>query len=754
MQRPPHALAIFVVLVFALVASPSLGDDADRGDANPLIEELGRNAVRVRSAAFPLRAGGTAAGQALGERLDRLGYERVRGRRPERPGEYFWGFERFWIYRREHRLAGRDYDARLFALDLERDSGRILGAHDADGEPLSMDRLWIEPELLAESLDADRAERRATRLAELPEHVWRPVLAAEDGRFFDHVGLDGRSVARALLANAKAGGVAQGGSTITQQLIKNRSLDSRRTLGRKASEAVRALALEAAHDKRDILEAYLDDLYLGHVDGLAIHGLATAARVYFSKDADDLSLAESAALAAMIQSPNRMRPTDHAERLRDRRDWVLGRMAELGWASDAEVERASRTPVRARPSKPAPPLANSAIGWIRAVGEDEAGKRLRRGRGVVVETTLDPLLQAIAEDEAAAWLRTLARRGHRDARVALVALDASTGDVLAHVGADPRQRGGFDRARSARRQPGSAIKPLVLLEAFDDCGRRDPAYPARHILDAPVTVDLPSGPWRPANSDGRHRGIVTVRDALRDSLNVPFVRLSRWCGEASMARTLRRAGLDLPSPVPPSFVLGAVETSPVELAGAYSAIAGLGRRVRPRIARRIEKPGGWPIERFGEGSRQVVEPASAFLVHDLLRDVARQGTAEVADIAGLPVAAKTGTSSNQRDAWLAGYVGNLVVVVWVGRDDDRPLGLGGSTGAAPLWRAFVERAAPAWPWRAIERPRGIVTRHIDPTTGLRVVRLHPRAEPELFRRGALPPRDSWFREDEPVDVIR
>ncbi|MEM8931114.1 MAG: penicillin-binding transpeptidase domain-containing protein, partial [Acidobacteriota bacterium] len=321
------------------------------------------------------------------------------------------------------------------------------------------------------------------------------------------------------------------------------------------------------------------------------------------------------------------------------------------------------------------------------------------------------------------------------------------------VDGDQRQRGGFDRARSARRQPGSAIKPLVLLEAFDDCGSRSPAYPARHILDEPLEIDLPSGPWRPENSDRRHRGIVTVRDALRDSLNVPFVRLSRWCGETSMARTLRRTGLDLPRPVPPSFVLGAVETSPVDLAGAYTAIAGLGRRVRPRITRRIEKPGGWPIERFGERQRQVVEPASAFLVHDLLRDVARKGTAEGANIEHLPIAAKTGTSSDRRDAWLAGYVGNLVVVVWVGRDDDRPLGLTGSAGAAPLWRAFVERATPAWPWQSIERPRGIVTRHIDPTTGLRVVRLHPRAEPELFRSGALPPRDRWFRDDEPVDVI-
>ncbi|MEM6796713.1 MAG: biosynthetic peptidoglycan transglycosylase, partial [Acidobacteriota bacterium] len=252
---------------------------APRAGANPLLYELGRSESRVYSAPFKIRPGGTAAGYGLAERLDRLGYRRVQSK-PESAGEYFFGFDIFWIHRRSHRSAGRDHDARLFGLRLDGRGGRILEAVDAARAPIDWDDAWIEPEVLAESLDGGRARRVRLSLEKLPEHAWRAVLAAEDARFFDHLGVDGRSVARALLANVRAGEVTQGGSTITQQLIKNRDLTPKRTLPRKASEAMRSLALEAAYDKEQILEAYLDQVYLGHQQGLAVHGFGTAAEVY------------------------------------------------------------------------------------------------------------------------------------------------------------------------------------------------------------------------------------------------------------------------------------------------------------------------------------------------------------------------------------------------------------------------------------------------------------------------------------------
>ncbi|MEO1368173.1 MAG: penicillin-binding transpeptidase domain-containing protein [Acidobacteriota bacterium] len=336
--------------------------------------------------------------------------------------------------------------------------------------------------------------------------------------------------------------------------------------------------------------------------------------------------------------------------------------------------------------------------------------------------------------------------------MALVTLDATHGDVLAYVGGDPRS-GGFDRARSARRQPGSAVKPLVLLEAFEACGGEAALTPATRVADEPLRIDLPSGPWQPENSDGSYRGAVDVRTALRRSLNVPFARMGRHCGVEAIGRRLRRAGLDVPREPPMSVVLGAVETSPLELAAGYTAIAGGGQASRPRPVLRLEKPGGWILERVRVKRDRVTSAATAFLVHDLLRDAVRDGTAATADLPGHAAAAKTGTSQDRRDAWLAGYASNLVTVVWVGRDDDRPLGLTGAQAAAPLWRAYMEKATELRPPAEVRRPSGVVTRHVDPTTGLRVLALHPRAQAEIFRRGALPPRDRLLSKDDPVPVL-
>ncbi len=748
----------FFLLVITLPGTPSAAQGTSTDTStNPLLAELGRNESRIYSAPFDISLGARIDELALEPRLQRLGYDRVQNR-PSQPGQYFWGHDVFWIFRRACRVGGEDHAARLIGLDLDRTDGRIVSTRDADFAPIESDALWLEPELLSESLAGDRATRRPTRLADLPEHVWRPILAAEDSRFFDHLGVDSRSVARALLANVKAGKVKQGGSTITQQLIKNRDLTPKRSLGRKASEALRSLALEATYTKEDILEAYLDQVYLGHVDGLAIHGLATAAHVYFGKKAAGLSLAEASLFAAMIQGPNRLSPIRHLEAAEERRQWVLDRMQSLDWVTESEIKRAKSTRIRLHRRRPEAPIGTPALSWIRAEAKAKAKKRFARGRGVVIWSTLDPVLQISAEKEAGLWLQRL-RREHKHLKgaplsLAIVSLDAQTGDVLALVGGDPAQRGGFDRSRSARRQPGSAIKPLLLLEAFERCGARDPVYPARRIADEPLEIQLASGSWAPTNSDGRFRGEVSLRDALRLSLNVPFARLGRWCGEKAIGERLRRAGLEVPDDPPPSFVLGSLEVSPLELAGAYTALANAGVASRPRPIRRMERPGGRRVGRFGTDQKRVVGNDSAFLVHDLLLEAARDGTAKAAAIDGLAVAAKTGTSSDRRDAWLAGYANGIVTVVWVGRDDGKPLRLTGAQGAAPLWRELMAKAAKARAAHTIRRPRGVVTRYFDPKSGLLVTRFNGRAQPEIFRRRALPPKKRLWRHDPDIEVIR
>jgi penicillin-binding protein 1B len=752
------------VFLLVLAAAPLAGG-CQFQKAPPLESRLGRSEVRVWSAPYPLVRGVTVRGAGIPERLDRLGYTRVR-RRPQAPGEYFWGEDKVWIYRHGHRWDGRDWPPRLICLELDPYRGEIQAVVSASRRPLvrPTDGAWLEPEVLAESLDGRRAPRIPLRLADMPERVWQPVLAAEDHRFFAHRGVDTRSLARAVLANLRLGGVAQGGSTLTQQLVKNRDLTPRRTVTRKVSEALRALDVDSAHSKQEILEVYLNHVYLGQVDGLAVHGFGAAALAFFGKPAETLQVQEAATLAGMIRSPNRLSPLRHPAEAKARRDQVLASMGQLGWLLPADVAAAQARPLGIRHVAPRPPMAGSFIAWAAAVARRTAPERIARGRGVVLETTLDPLLQLEAE-RAVVLATARLRRDHRELRnaplgVALVALDPSDGGVVAYVGSPPGSLpGGFDRVRQGKRQPGSLVKPLVLLEAFESCGG-EPIYPASRVADEPVQLALPGSVngkgavWEPVDADRRFLGVVSVREALRESRNVPFVRLARRCGFAATADRLREAGLAIPSPPPPSFVLGSVEATPLQVARAYTVFATPGDAMRPRPVSRVERPGGSRLDRIWPYRRRVVSPASAYLAIDLLRDAAALGTARAAAIPGLVVAAKTGTTSEQRDAWLAGHAGGLVTVVWVGRDDGRPLGLTGSEAAAPLWREFMRRAVPLRPPHRLERPPLVVDRYVDAETGLLVRSFNPRAMREVFREDVLPPRDRFWRADEDVPVVR
>jgi penicillin-binding protein 1B len=763
-SRSPRVVPLICLYALSLLGLLALGPPPvlaqGGGSEGPtLADELGRNDVRVLSAPFPVHPGATVSAMALPERLERLGYTRVRDR-PDRPGEYFWGHEVFWIYRRAHRIGGDDYPAALFGLEL--DGGRVTGFRSSDGEALWPDgrrQPWLEPEVLAESLTGDRARTVRVDLDALPEHAWRTVLAAEDHRFFDHAGLDWRGIARALLRNAQAGEVTQGGSTITQQLVKMRDLTPRRTVGRKASEAVRALALEAEYDKREILASDLDHVYYGHVGGLNVHGLGTAARAFFGKPVERLDLGESAVLAAMVQSPNRMAPDRHPERVLERQRWVLSRMEELGWASPDEVARERRRGLpRLDLSPPSPPAARRYLSWLRAVAEEEAPGRFEEGRGFVVQTAIDPLAQEWAERAVAEGLDRLRRERpalrRQPLSAALVALDTRTGAVLAYVGGDPDDRADrFDRARLARRQAGSAVKPLTLLQAFDDCGAREPLAPASRVLDEPVTLELPSGPWTPANSGRRSRGVVDVRESLVSSLNVPFVRIARWCGFDEVAATFREAGVGLPDEAPPAFVLGAVETTPLEMAGAFTVFANLGLAVRPVPALSLSRPGGRGIERLEARGERVAEPAAAWLVRDLMADAVRRGTGRPAAIPGVEAWGKTGSSSDLRDAWFVGGAGSVVAAVWVGIDDGSPLGLSGSQAAAPIWRAFVTPTVAARPPLDQQTPDDVVVRWVQDSTGRLVEHRRRGAHSELFDRDHLPPERRLLRPDPPLPVV-
>ncbi|MCH9649089.1 MAG: transglycosylase domain-containing protein [Deltaproteobacteria bacterium] len=722
-----------------------------------LEDELGRSETRVYAAPFEILPGTSVATTALAQRLERLGYQRVH-RKPERPGEFFWGHETFHIWQREHLREGDNQPAELLSLKLSRGTGRILHLGGSPNDRSSK-RLWLEPELVAEDLGGRRAARHPILLKELPKHVWKPLLAAEDARFFEHSGIDARGIARALLKNARAGKVVQGGSTLTQQLVKIRDLTSKRTVGRKVSEAMRALELEAEFDKQEILQAYLNSVYYGHIQGVSLYGIGTASRAFFSKAPEALSLAEAAMLAAVIQGPNRLSPTRNPKAVLDRQRWVLSRMEELEWATAGELRKARGQNLPRLRLKVPPPQGNRHfLAWLRDLAEQEAPRQREKGRGLVLETTLDAHLQEIAKTAIQEGLGKL-RRSRRRLRsqplsAALVALDGKTGEVLAYVAGDPSSsEDAFDRVRRAKRQPGSAVKPFVLLEAFESCGSREPLYPARLVADKAVKLPLPTGAWEPQNYDGRFRGPVSLREALVNSLNVPFVRTARWCGFEETARTVRQAGLEVPKEAPPSFVLGAIESTPLALAEAFTVFTRLGYRSRAVPLKRMSTSGGRLLSRGDSSRRKVAQPATAFLVLDLMRDAVVRGTAQGAALDDYQAWGKTGTSSDLRDAWFVGGSGSVVTAVWVGLDDGTPLGLSGARAALPLWHQFMKQAVPHRPTSRPNRPREIEEHWVDASSGLLLRKSRRDATRELFREDATPPRKRFLRRTQPVPIV-
>lgn len=543
--------------------------------------------------------------------------------------------------------------------------------------------------------------RLPVALDEIPDHLVDAVLAVEDQRFHEHGGLDIRRIGGALLANIRAGGIAQGGSTITQQLAKNLFLGAERTPIRKLREAAMALVLERRHSKEEILEAYLNEIYLGHDRGAAIHGVGAAARYYFGKDVERVVLSEAATLAAMIRAPNRLLPARHTDDLRARRNLVLQLMADQGRISSRSQEQSARVAVPTRIH----PARRIEGRWLRDLVQADLPGRLPR-RGVAVYTTLDARLQQAA---ATALQRGLAQAGQPAAQAALVALDPRTGDILALVGG--RDYGGsqFNRAVQARRQPGSAFKPFVALAALEREGRDAPRYTlASMIEDTPVSVRTPQGPWRPANYDGEYRGEVTLRQAMEQSLNVPFARLGLAIGPERVARTAQRLGIGSPLQPVPALALGASEVTLLELTRAYGVFAAGGTLADTRtilgVSRGEDRATPW---REGE-ARRVADPAAAWLVTSALQGAVSNGTGRGMRRDGF--AGKTGTSNDWRDAWFVAYTPEIVIGVWVGHDDGRSLHQSGAQLAVPIAARFVEEAR-IRP-REFEMPEGIETAYV------------------------------------------
>ncbi|MDI9369391.1 MAG: PBP1A family penicillin-binding protein [Synergistaceae bacterium] len=539
--------------------------------------------------------------------------------------------------------------------------------YDAHNEPFA--RFFIE----------DRVEIPLHRVS---PWLRKAVIAAEDARFMDHGGINLLSIGRAALENRRAGGIRQGGSTITQQLARTMFLTNERTLERKLREVIIAFRLESAFSKEEILEKYLNEIYFGR----GAWGAETASRVYFGKSASDLSPGEAALLAALIPSPNRLppgSPTDAAEAAKRR---VLARMLETGAITEEEYREGS-PPVAVADHALDRPEARVKYPYfaMRVLNETllpKYGVRGAYGGGLHVYTTLYPDLQEAAERVAA----------KSKLQLAIVGLDPATGAVMALVGGRTWDESQFNRAVQAYRQPGSSFKPLVYAAAFEELGWR----PMSKLDDSPLTLRYGTELWSPHNYDRKFRGRVTVERALVSSLNVPAVRAFLATGEGAVTRTVRKLGITTPYlPESPSMALGSASLTPLEMATAFSAFANGGYRVFPHMVREIRDDDGNLLFRTEDDRIRAISEQAAGEIRDTLIKAVNHGTGTAARIKGYEVFGKTGTTNDFRDAWFIGGFPGLCTAVYTGHDDRKPIG-GGATGgkiAAPIWQEFMKEAA-------------------------------------------------------------
>lgn len=603
-----------------------------------------------------------------------------------------------------------------------------------------VDRLVLEPPLLASYYGPDNQERRPVTAKEVSQDLIQAVLAAEDDGFYRHAGISFSGILRALWVNLRGGEVRQGGSTLTQQLVKNLYLSHERTVSRKSQELILALLLEIRYTKAEILEAYLNEIYLGGTNGVSLLGVGAASRAYFGKDASQLDLSEAATLAGIIRSPANYSPLTHPERAKERRDLVLQRLAKLERVEPERIERALRQPLTVAPE----PMVRRRAPYFADAAALEAQRRFGiedlSDAGYVLFSTIDWHNQRAAQRSVTSGLEK-AEKDYQKGRkaglqAALVSIDPKTGGILAYVGGRGYEQSQFDRAGRALRQAGSAFKPIVYAAAFET----KKASPARFLEDSPLTLKLAGQTWSPKNDDGSFHGWVTVRSALEKSYNPATTRLALEVGMDPILKLAKDMGINSPMRPFPSVALGAFEVTPVELGSVYATLAALGVRPPVHGLSAVLDRYGKPVQGTDlPEPERVLSSETAYLLTSLLQGVLERGTARgaAADLKG-DVAGKTGTTNKRRDSWFAGYSPERATVVWVGYDDNSTTRLSGARAALPIWVRFTTQVAPRAGYSTFPQPAGITTATIDPTTGLLATQYCPAVLTEVFRRGEAP----------------
>ena len=698
---------------------------------------------RVYSDAEYLYPGIDMAKRRLIEKLDRLGYRNV-GAELAGPGDYVSTQNRIDIYLHDFSYPMEQFKG--FPIRLTLEGTTITDIDNAkSGESLSLVKL--EPEEISSIFDERMEDRSVVTLKEVPPILLESIVLIEDERFFKHRGVDPIGIMRAAIANLRALRIAQGGSTLTQQLVKNYFLYPKKSILRKLNEMLIAIQIERRHTKGEILEAYINEIYLGQRGASSVSGVAEAAKYYFAKNVDQLTVGECALLAGMIRLPSEYNLLKHKDKAEARRNFVLKRLLDAKLINDEEYEKAKAEPIISPKPVVRAGRAPYFIDFVKQQLKDLYPQEILQSEGLRIFTTLDMTMQLIAEDVVsqelgkleAANAKILPKDHAEPLQGVLIAMQPNNGYLRALVGGRSYQDSQFNRATQAKRQPGSAFKPFVYLTALNPRMSKTPFTSASTVEDTSFTVESGGKEWTPKNYDKKDHGTVTLRKALEQSLNIATSKVAIDAGLDRVVETAKNLGITTPIDPVPSLALGSFEVIPLELAAAYTVFPDGGILAEPISIMQVVTDKGEVLEKKSIKVRRVVDAQPAYLTTNILKGVVDHGTAAAARSMGFEgiAAGKTGTTSNYKDAWFVGFTPNFLALTWVGFDDNAVMNMSGARAALPMWVGFMKNAAPPSN-QDFASPPDIVLVKIDGTTGKLSNKHCPDYIEEAFIEGTEP----------------
>lgn len=608
-----------------------------------------------------------------------------------------------------------------------------------DFRPSAITRIYSSDQVVLGELYTEK--RQPVALEKMPQYLKEALISVEDRKFYSHSGIDLKGILRAVVKDIMAGGFVEGASTITQQLAKTLFLTPRKNLMRKLREAVLAFQLERRYTKNELLELYLNQVYFGS----GAYGVASAARVFFGKSLEELTIAECALIAGMPKAPSRYSPLVNPDQAVARRNVVLRQMLTTGIIDTATYQQAKETPLIPAQGRPSPQDSQTGyfMDFIKKELEEAVGANLLYKGGLTVHTTLSHALQQQAGEALRKGVALVEARSDqqpnpdRGLQAALVAVDVQTGGIVAMVGGRDYQKSPFNRAVDALRQPGSAFKPILYAYAVEKGFAQNAT-----LLDAPVLYKgvIEGEDWRPENYSKSYKGVITMRQALANSENIPAVRLIEQLGPTGVAGFAQKLGIQTPLAPNLTLAMGSSAVTLLDLTAAYAVFPNQGKRIRPHGVLEVLDGRGrrlWQVKPI----KEVVMPRNcAAVVTDMLRAVIQEGTAQAAKDLGPILGGKTGTTDDFRDALFTGFSPSVATGVWVGRDGNAPIGPyeTGARAALPIWIDFMAKALEAFPLRSFDHPEDVIFVPMDPVSGRRAAPGAPRAVEAAFIKGTEP----------------